>query len=224
MYNKQQELFEVAFKKTKPSSDGQKVYQYLVYKVFFDAISSAYPLFCELVDKTSFEEVVCDFMKFGARNHKMWQMPNEFRKYVKKFHKFRDIEYVNELLWFEWIDVELMMKNYKAFEEKEFSYENEYKLNINSVIKKLKYRVFEKGNFSVKGEFYLLAYYNKQEYRVLYREISEVMYLFLKELKKNGSNKAVNMLAKVTEQNEKDVKEFLKDSLSELAKESIIRI
>jgi len=224
MQSEQKELFEVAFKKTKPSSDGQKVYQYLVHKVFFDAISSAYPLFYEIVDKTSFEEVVCDFMKFGARNHKMWQMPNEFRKYVKKFNKFKEIRYADELLWFEWIDVELMMKNYKPLQEKEFSYENEYKLNANSVIKKLKYRVFKKENFSVKGEFYLLAYYNKQEYRVLYREISEVMYLFLKELKKSGSNKAINMLAKATEQSKKDVKEFLKDSLSELAKESIIRI
>ena len=202
----------------------QKVYSSLVKKVFFDALSSAYPLFSKEVSKKKFEKIVCKFMQHGAKNVKMWKMPNEFRLFVKKKKLFREIAYVDDLLWFEWSEVKLMMKNYKTQLVQEFSYKNEYKLSKSCVIKKLKYRVFEKGNFTKKGKFYLLAYYNMSEYRVLYVEISQVMYLFLKNLKKNGMKYSIKKIAKMSEQKKKEVKEFLENTLKELLIKGVIKI
>ena len=222
MFSDQKKLLDVAFGKTKPSCDGQKVYKHLVYKVFFDALSSAYPLFYEKVDKKKFEEVIYDFMSYGAKSRQMWKMPNEFRKFVKKRGSFKEIPYVDDLLWFEWIDVKFMMINHKREKQKKFSFKRSYILSKSCEIKKLKYRVFEKENFDTKGLFYLLAYYNTDEYRTLYIEISEIMYIFLKKLKTKGLNRAIEFIVLETGQSTKEVKSFFNETLIELAKKGII--
>ena len=223
MFNEQKKLLHVTLQKTNPISDGEKVYRKLGYKVFFDALSSAYPLFYEKVDKKEFEKLICEFMNFGAKSVEMWKMPDEFRKFVKKQKKFRSIAFTDELLWFEWIEMKLMMKNYKAKLTKKFSYKHEYKLSKSTVLKKLRNRVFERKSFDTKGEFFLLGYYDLNEKRVYFIEISQVMYLFLKELKKNGSKKAVIKIAVMSEQRKNEVKEFFRDSLTDLTKKGIIR-
>ena len=197
----------------------QKVYSSLVKKVYFDALSSAYPLFFSLVEKKEFEKVVVEFMQLGAQSIEMWKMPNEFRKFIKKQKKFKSIAFANELLWFEWVEVKLMMKNYKHQKQEKFSYKNNYSISNSAVVKKLKYRVFEEGNFKQKGEFFLLSYYDFSTYRVLFMEISELMYTFLKT---SGSKKAIQKIANLSEQSQKDVEEFFKDSLEGLLKKGII--
>ena len=224
MYSEQKNLLHVTLQRVEPTNKGEKVYERLVYKVFFDALSSAYPLFYEKVDKKEFEEVICEFMSFGVKSIEMWKMPDEFRKFVKKKKKFRSIVYTDELLWFEWIEMKLMMKNYKTKSSQKFSYKNEYSLSKSCVIKKLKYRVFEKDNFTKEGKFYLLAYYDISEYRVLYIEISQVLYLFLKNLKKNGMKYSIKKIANMSEQSTKDVKEFLKSTLEKLLIKDVIKI
>ena len=158
----------------------------------------------------------------GLRVDVVWKMPNEFRKFIKKSKLFEDTLYLNELLWFEWIEVELMMKNYKKEKEKKFSYGFEYKLSDSSVLKKLKHKVYKKECFNEKGEYYLLAYYDFEDYEVYFREISEVLYLFLKELKKSGLKKAIKRVAKLSQSRQKEVKSFLKDALCELVKIRVI--
>ncbi len=162
-------------------------------------------------------------MRYGAKTEVMWKLANEFRIFVKKEKKFKDIPYVNELLWFEWVEVELMMKNYKPKKGKKFSFKNEYELNSNTLLKKLKYKVFEQGNYDKKGEYYLLAYYDFDDYQVYYREISILMFLFLKELNKNGIKKAVSLIAKMSEQKKKEVKEFFNETLNELVSLNILK-
>jgi len=218
MHSEQKKLLHVTLQKVESTSKGEKVYERLVYKVFFDALSSAYPLFYEKVDKKEFEKVICEFMSFGAKSVEMWKMPDEFRKFVKKQKKFRSIAFTDELLWFEWIEMKLMMKNYKTQLVQEFSYKENYKLSKCSVLKKLRHRVFERKSFDSKGEFFLLGYYDLNEKRVYFIEISQVMYLFLKELKKNGSKKAVTKIALMSEQRKNEVKEFFSEPLADYQK------
>jgi len=194
----------------------QKVYSSLVKKVFFDALSSAYPLFYKEVDKKKFEKIVCKFMQHGAKNIKMWKMPNEFRLFIKKKKLFREIAYVDDLLWFEWSEVKLMMKNYKTGLPQKFSYKNEYKLSKSCVMKKLKYRVFEKGSFEEKGTYYLLGFYDFMEYRIVYKEISFPLYIFLKKMDKTGLKKTRKSISEMSDQSKKDVKKFFRDTLNEL--------
>jgi hypothetical protein len=224
MYKDQKNLLHVAFGDKETTCKGEKVYANLVFKVFFDALSSAYPLFFNLVEKKEFEKVVQEFMSFGSNSIEIWKMPNEFRKFIKKEKKFREVVFVDELLWFEWVEVKLMMKNYKNKKRDKFSYKNSYILSKSSVLKKLKYRVFEQNNFDQKGEFYLLGYYDFHQYRVLFIEISEIMYMFLKELKKYKSKKAIKKIVKMSGQSKKNVEEFFADSLEDLVKKGIIEI
>ncbi len=222
MYSEQQNLLYVALGKEKSTCKGKKVYKSLVFKVFFDALSSAYPLFYAIVKREEFENIVREFMSYGAKSIEMWKMPNEFRKFVKKYKKFRSIAFTDDLLWFEWVEVELMMKNYMLFKPEKFSYKNSYRLSKSAILKKLKYRVFEEGNFEKKETCYLLAYYDFGLYKVFYREISLVMYLFLRELDKKGLKKAINLIAKESAQETKDVKSFFKESLQELVELKIL--
>jgi hypothetical protein len=223
--NAQKMLVDVAFENIELPKDeqGLKVYKSLVLHRFYEVISNGFPLFFKSIDKERFRDIVYEFMKYGAKSTVMWKMPNEFRKFVKKSKILKDIAHINDLLWFEWIEVELMMKNYKLPKQKKFSFKNEYKLNSSAVLKKLKYRVFEEGSFEKKGEYYLIAYYDFNDYQVYYREISSLMYLFIKELDKNGIQKAVKFIAKESGEGKKEVKEFFKETLKELVSLNIIK-
>ncbi len=97
-------------------------------------------------------------------------------------------------------------------------------MSKSAVLKKLKYRVFEQDNFEQKGEFYLLGYYDFYQYRVLFIEISEIMYIFLRELKKYSSKKAIKKIAKMSGQSKKNVEEFFANSLEDLLKKGIIDV
>ena len=222
--NEQKKLTNIVFEKDEqpPNHQGFKIYKALVFHRFFEVLSNAYPLWYKIVDKGRFKKALYEFMRYGAKSDVVWKMPNEFRKFIKKSKLFEDTLYLNELLWFEWIEVELMMKNYKKEKEKKFSYSFEYKLSDSSVLKKLKYKVYKKECFNEKGEYYLLAYYDFEDYEVYFREISEVLYLFLKELKKSGLKKAIKRVAKLSQSRQKEVKSFLKDALCELVKIRVI--
>lgn len=223
--NAQKELVDIAFANVKlpQKSQGLKIYKSLVMHRFFEVLSNGFPIFFGQVDDKRFEKIIYKFMQYGSKSAVMWKMPNEFRKFIKKSKLLKDIPYINDLLWFEWIEVELMMKNYKLQKHKEFTYKNEYKLNSSVVLKKLKYKVFEEGSYDKKGEYYLLGYYDFNEYEIYFREISLPLYLFLKELDKNGIKKAIKVIAKMSEQKNKDVKEFFKETLYELVSLNIIK-
>ena len=223
MFDEQKRLMDIVFGKKESNINGEKVYPYLVYKVFFDALSKAYPLFFEEVDKKKFKEIVYEFMQYGAKNIKIWQMPNEFRTFVKKKKLFEEIPYVNELLWFEWIEIELMMKNYNAQEVEKFSYTNEYKLSPSCVLKKLKYKIFEKGNFDKNSKYYLLGFYDFINYRVVFREVSLPLYFLLKKMDKKSLEKAIKSIAKMSEQSKEEVEIFFLDTLTELNNLQILR-
>ncbi len=223
MFDEQKSLIEIAFGKKKSEKNGQKVYRHLVYKVFFDVLSKAYPLFYKDVDKKKFEKIVYEFMQYGAKNIKIWKMPNEFRTFVKKKKLFEEIPYVNELLWFEWIEIELMMKNYSEQEVEKFSYANKYRLSQSCVLKKLKYKIFEKGSFDKNSEYYLLGFYDFVNYRVIFREVSLPLYFLLKKMDKKGLEKAIKSIAKMSEQSKEEVETFFLDTLTELNNLQILR-
>jgi len=223
--NAQKDIVDIAFasKKLPKDSQGLKIYKSLVLHRFYEVLSNGYPIFFQKINEKKFKKLVYEFMRYGAKSTVMWQMPNEFRKFVKKQKVLKDIPYVNDLLWFEWIEVALMMRNYKLQKNEKFSFKNEYKVNKNSILKKLKYKVFEEGSYEVKGDYYLLAYYDFNDFQVYYREISLPLYLFLKELNKNGLQKAIKLIADMSDEKEKSVKEFFKEPLEELVSLKILR-
>lgn len=217
-YELQKEIVQVAFSKAPlPSKHkGLQAYKFLVEYRFFEVLHNAYPLFSQIVDTKRFEEVVTAFMQYGARSNLMWKTPNEFRKFIKKYKYFSDIPYVHDLLWFEWEEVALMMKDYKTIKPTTFSWKNNYTLSPSATLKRLSYKVFEPKTYEQKGRFFLLAYYDFDQKRVFYRQIAEPLYLFLKTLKKEGLNGAVEYICQLSGESKKDVKAIFRPSLEEL--------
>lgn len=214
----QQTLVDITFKKVKAPKDerGLKAYKFLVFYRFFEVLSNAYPIFFSMVDIKRFEKIVYKFMQSGATSNVMWKVPNEFRKFVKKQKHFREFKYIDDLLWFEWIEVKLLMKSKKSEIKSTFHWKQKYALNSSAVIRKLKYKVFEAGSYDQRDEYFLLAYYDFDEKKVYYREISKVLYLFLEKLHTCGLKKAIKSIAELTGEDTKAVKDFFQNTLEEL--------
>lgn len=220
---RQEELFDVAIGKEKLTCEkGVEVYKKLVFYRFFEVVSSAYPIFNTLVDEKRLEEVISQFMQKGSRTPLIWQFPNEFRSFIKKQKLFRDMPYVDDLLWFEWIEIELFMKKYQKPKKEAFSYSKEYKLANNVVLKKLSFKVYER-DFENRGSYFVMAYYDIATQEVIYREISELLYIFLKELRKGGLQGALLHVKNLSGESLKNVKSFFKTTLQELNDLAIIR-
>jgi hypothetical protein len=220
---KQDELFNVAIGKEKVACEkGVEVYKKLVFYRFFEVVSHAYPIWNSLVDVKRLEDAIAQFMQKGSRTPLIWKFPNEFRRFIKKQKLFEDMPYVHDLLWFEWIEIELFMKEYAKEKQAVFSYSKHYKLGNNVVLKKLSYKVYER-DFEHKGRYFVMAYYDIKKQEVIYREISELLYIFLKELRKSGLERALLHVKNLSGESMKSVKSFFKTTLQELYDLAIIR-
>lgn len=76
------------------------------------------------------------------------------------------------------------MNEYKSNKILTFSWNETYKLNNNSRLKKFKYNIIL-GEPKVKRDNFVLIYYDLDQDEVLYREINELVFYVLKALKQN---------------------------------------
>lgn len=215
---KQKDFFKkvIAIKEIKNDKRQLKLYKELVFSRFFEVISNANPILCSIVDEKRLKKAVKKFIKSGAKTDLIWKVPNEFRKFVKNDKTIFDgLPYINDLLWFEWIDIELFMKNYSSFKKESFDNKSLYILSKSARIKKLSYEVYKK-KFDTKGKYSLLAYYDLNKKEVIYREISIFMYHFLKLLSKKNVLDAISKMSKEYKIKTKELEEILIEPLKEL--------
>ena len=219
---KQKDFFTDVIELKKSDRKRIKVYQELVFHRFYEVIINANPILCSILDEKRLTKTIEKFMKSGAKTDLVWQIPNEFRKYIKQNKKiFKDIEYIDDLMWFEWIEIELFMKDYSGFKKSKFDIKSTYKISKSTKLKKLSYKVYEK-DFENKGRYSLLAYYDLSSGDVIYREISIFMYDFLKLLSKQSVKDAINYISDKYEIEPKELKEVLIEPLKELCSLGIL--
>ena len=87
-------------------------YRRLVYNVIKDSLRTSYPLTVNLLSETRWEELVNNFFSnYPCQSPQVWYMPREFYEYIIVNEKALNEEYpfLSELLWFEWLEVELYM-------------------------------------------------------------------------------------------------------------------
>jgi len=192
------------------------VYQKLVFMRFDEVIRNSLPLFVNEVSANELEKAIMLFMKNTPETPFVWQVPNDFRKFVKKAKLFHDRKYLYELLYYDWIEVEIYMKEYKLKKQKKFNWNNSYTLSNSARIKKFKFNLVNK-DYKTKRENYLVIYYDFTTNDVLYREINPLIFYLLKYLDKKES--IVQILKRICEENEiehKEAKKLLKEPLEEL--------
>lgn len=129
------------------------VYQSLVFTRYEEVIKNSFPLLIDNIDSKKLENLIKDFMKNTPDSPFVWSIPNDFRKFVKKAKAFDKKKYLYELMYYDWIEIELYMQEYKKFKKKKFSFNDSYKLSKSSRIKAFKYDLINK-NFKEKEKIF----------------------------------------------------------------------
>lgn len=207
-------------KEIKPEQKAVKLYNDLVFHRFNEVLSNANPVFYENIDKNDFESLVREFIKTGAKTPFIWQIPNEFRKFIKKT-KIKNMPFAKDLLWFEWIELKLFMEDYSDFTYSKFKWKNRYKVSKSAKIKKLNYKVHLQ-QFDKKEDTILLVFYHIALFEVAYKEISPLLYEYLKLLEIFTAKKALSKISKKYKIKKTKLQDIFKDALAELCNLGIL--
>ncbi|HEY0298656.1 MAG TPA: DNA-binding domain-containing protein, partial [Arachidicoccus sp.] len=93
-------------------------YRRLVFNVVEDMLQSAYPLASELLTKEEWINVTKDFFaNHPCVSPQVWSMPKEFYEYlfaIEHHPLMTKYPFLQELLWFEWLEVEMYMMEDKS--------------------------------------------------------------------------------------------------------------
>jgi len=217
---KTQKIFlDKVIEKTKAKKSEKKeieLYKELVHHRFFEVISNANPIFYSMIKKKRLQKIVTKFIQSGAKTDLIWKLPDEFRDFVKKNSKlFKDMSYIDDLLWFEWIEIKLFMKDYSSFKISFLNILEKYKISKNTKIKRLSYKVYEQ-EFTTKDEYFVLAYYDLDKEEVIYRDISAFMYEFLELIVDLNVKDSIKKISKKYKLDIKELKSILIPALEEL--------
>ncbi len=215
--NVQNRFFDILIEQKKGfAKTPLEIYQKLVYFRYEEVIKNALPLLIEQISPKKFESTIKKFIKATPNTPFVWQIPNDYRKFAKKAKLFDSKKYLYELMYYDWIEVELYMREYKLKKLDKFEYKNFYKLSKSARIKRFNYNII--GNdYSSKRENHVVIYYDFELNDIVYREINPLIFYVLNSLNKKQSFE--KNLTKLCEENEIDIneaKELLKEPFTEL--------
>ena len=206
----------ISNQKENPTNSVYKVYQKLVFYRFEEIVKSTFIEFCKYISEDELEKSIYSFLKNPPSTPYVWQIANDYRKFVKKQKLFHNRKYLYELLYFDWIEVEIYMKEYKKIKKKNFSWENGYKLAPSARLKRFDFDIINKDYENTRENF-LIIYYDYKSNEVLYREINQFLYVLIKKSnKKESISKILEILCKENEIDFNEAKEILQEPLQEL--------
>lgn len=215
-HKSQSKFFKEITGQAKASSKGTKLYTELIFNRFYEVLANANPILLSVIGEDKFKEEVSEFIACGyAKTTLIWQLPKDFRKFIKEQNRLKEFPFASDLLWLEFSEVELFMQDFSALKFDKFNWQNRYKISKNAKVKILNYKVHLK-EFDKREKSYLLAYYDLKTNQAVYREISNFMYDFLRNLKKFSASELLENLQNEYEFDKKAMKKELEISLKEL--------
>jgi len=201
-----------------------QVYRELVRFRFEEVLSNTFPIFKKQIDPEQWNDLVEGFVREGAASPYIWQMPGEFRKYAAK-----QVEepWAKDLLWFEWIEVEIFMEPPEK-PKKGFQWRKRFRLAPTARCKVLEYKVYDPGFFDDpalqgRGKFPLLLYLDPESFQVLYLEITPFMRFLLKKMERQLPAKALGSACKKFGLKPKEAKPLAREALERFTALGIIR-
>jgi len=180
------------------------VYQKLVFYRYEEIVKTTFIEFCKYISEDELEKSIYEFLKNPPSTPFVWQIANDYRKFVKKQKLFHDRKYLYELLYFDWIEVEIYMKEYKKIKVKDFDWNKSYKLAPSARLKTFNFDIINKEHES-KRENFLIIYYDYKSDEVLFREINQFLYVLIKQSNKKQS--ILEILEALCIENEIDLQE-----------------
>ena len=213
----QDRLFDIVTEqKENPNKSAYGVYQKLVFYRYEEMVKTTFIEFCKHVSTAELEKSIYSFLQNPPSTPFVWQIANDYRKFVKKQKLFHDRKYLYELLYFDWIEVEIYMKEYKKIKKSDFSWEQSYKLSPSARLKRFDFDIINKDYESARENF-LVIYNDYKSDEVLFREINQFLYVLIKKSnKKESISKTLETLCKENEIDFNEAKEILYEPLKEL--------
>ncbi|HKI88362.1 MAG TPA: putative DNA-binding domain-containing protein [Draconibacterium sp.] len=164
-------------------------YRRLVFNVIKNALESTYPISYKFIERETWDEMVYRFFsKHKCSDPQVWRMPEEFyhfcrgRHYAEKYN----LPFLNDLLYFEWLEVELYMMEDQMFPEiknSRFKLNKRIAINPEHQIIKLEFPVHLIGPQEAagrKGNYFVLLFREQNTGRIQFIDLS-VLFAFLIE-------------------------------------------
>jgi len=208
-------------------SEAIKVYTELVYYRFLEVFEKAYPRFKKMVSEETFDTLIYDFLKVGAKNPILWRVSGEFKTFLSQ-NSDLDMPYLADLLEFEFLEIEMFMQKYSLHKKSSFSLQKSYTFSKEANIRHFSYPVHH-PDFDVSprafesGEFIILFYYNAKSEEVLYEEITPFIEEFILSLTPNLSMmQSIKKMAELYEIEYEELLEILLPVLEHFHCENIL--
>ncbi len=210
-------------------SEAIEVYTELVYYRFLEVFEKAYPRFKKMVSEETFDRLIYEFLKVGAKTPILWRVSGEFKAFLIEKNDL-DMPYLADLLEFEFLEIEMFMQKYSDHTKSSFSLQKSYAFSKEANIRHFSYPVhhpdFDSNPEAFEsGEFTILFYYNAKSEEVLYEEITPFIEEFLLSLTPNLSTmQSIEKIAEVYEIENEELLEILLPILEHFHGENILTL
>lgn len=164
-------------------------YRRLVFNVIKDALENTYPISYQYINTAVWDEMVYNFFSIHkCKDPQVWKMPEEFYEFCKiqNYAEIYSLPFLNDLLYFEWMEVEIYMMEdvlYPDYYDSKNWLNKKIAVNPEHKIIKLEYPVHIKKpqeTVNKEGDYFLLLYREQETGRVQFANLS-VLFTFLLE-------------------------------------------
>jgi len=203
-----------------PLLNRYQVYRDMVYFRFQETIRSIYPILSmRLAERL--HGLIREFQREGARSPIMMEMAYEFGVFLRKHPLGSELAYLDELLWFEWSEAELLNSDFDD-EKTVFGWERELFLSDSARMRMMAFALY-RGDFESRGAYPLLLYYDHAEQEVCFQEITPLGYLLLELLGENTPRQSLSKIAKEYKVDQNDLEEPLEILMRQWCNKKILQ-
>lgn len=197
----QQELAQYCREKeqTCPTSippDRASVYKRLVFNNIEQTLKSAFPITCSFLKERWLPLIHDFFSQHNSPSPYLWKMPEQLHLFVKEKNLSEELQipFLWELLFFEWLEIEVHMmpdENIPSITPSSNPLQDLLVLNPYHHLHHFSYPVFStcpQQLFDKKGHYFLLAYRTLSDKQVAFIEVSQLHAYLLKSIQDSRLN------------------------------------
>jgi len=206
-----------------PGVDRERVphYRRLVLNIIEDNLQTAYPLTHDLLSPEEWEGVVTEFFSnHPCQTPQIWSMPNEFSEYLREVNHplLKKYPFLEELLLFEWREIELYMS-----EDKQVVYSPHGDVNKNRLLLNPEHHLIPLSwpvhlmNASEikaedKGNFFLMLHRDPESGKIIFTNLSPAFVRMIEYLNEN-SYSVPGLLDKIGKEMQVDITEDIRKTI-----------
>ncbi len=206
-----------------PEDNPVRIYRELVHYRFYEVIYNAMPKFCDHLGDQRLDALIFDFIRSKPASPYIWKAPGEFREFLIHSAKVDDIPFAADLMWFESVEVDLLMGQYEKPAEVFFDWSKPFKPSDSMRMKELHFAV-NRDEYDYRETHPLLMYYQFDEHSVYFQEITPFMMEYLTYLRDMLPLEALEEICRVYGLEERDeVQALLQGALEEFTAQKIIK-